>query len=67
MSPLIPIYYWATRQKPLFTTYSLDVITSGCDITSEKAERELGFKARPYAEGIKDAITWFQRAGYLKR
>src|ERR1700732_762623 len=33
--------------------------------TSRKAERELGFKARPYIEGLADAIRWFRGAGYL--
>ena len=31
--------------------------------TTAKAERELGYRARPYAEGIKDAIDWFRQAG----
>ena len=34
--------------------------------TSAKAERELGYRARPYAEGVRDAIAWFRQAGYLK-
>jgi len=34
--------------------------------TSDKAERELGYRARPYREGIEDAIRWFRDAGYLK-
>ena len=33
---------------------------------SGKAERELGYRARPYREGIADAIEWFGKAGYLK-
>jgi dihydroflavonol-4-reductase len=34
--------------------------------TAAKAERELGYNARPYAEAITDAINWFRQAGYLK-
>jgi dihydroflavonol-4-reductase len=33
--------------------------------TSEKAERELGYRARPYSQGLSDAIDWFRRNGYL--
>jgi dihydroflavonol-4-reductase len=33
--------------------------------TSAKAERELGYKARPAAEGLRDAIDWFRQAGFL--
>jgi dihydroflavonol-4-reductase len=35
--------------------------------SSAKAERELGYRARPYREGIADAIAWFRQAGYLRR
>jgi len=34
--------------------------------SSAKAETELGYRARPYREGITDAIEWFRRAGYLR-
>jgi len=34
--------------------------------SSAKAEAELGYRARPYREGIIDAIEWFRRAGYLR-
>ena len=33
--------------------------------TSAKAERELGYRARPYHEGVADALRWFRTAGYL--
>ena len=33
---------------------------------SDKAERELGFAARPYTEGLRDAVDWFRGAGYLQ-
>jgi dihydroflavonol-4-reductase len=34
--------------------------------TSAKAERELGYRARPYRQGLEDALAWFREAGYLK-
>jgi dihydroflavonol-4-reductase len=33
--------------------------------TAAKAERDLGFHARPYREALVDAISWFRQAGYL--
>ena len=33
--------------------------------TSAKAERELGYRNRPYREGVVDALAWFRTAGYL--
>ena len=65
LSPLIPAYYWATRQKPLFTTYSLDVISSGCTMANDKAERELGYRPRPFAETIEDTVRWFRKQRML--
>jgi len=35
--------------------------------TSAKAERDLGFRARPYVEALYDAVQWFHDAGYLAR
>jgi dihydroflavonol-4-reductase len=34
--------------------------------SSAKAERELGFRARPYVQGLRDAVDWFRGAGYLR-
>ena len=33
--------------------------------TAAKAERDLGFRARPYRDALADAIRWFRDAGYL--
>jgi len=30
-----------------------------------KAERELGYAARPYEGALADALTWFRAEGYL--
>ena len=30
-----------------------------------EAERDLGFRARPYREALGDAIDWFREASYL--
>lgn len=65
LSFLIPTYYWATRQKPLFTTYSLDVISSGCTMSNDKAERELGYRPRPFEETMRDTVRWFRKQGML--
>jgi dihydroflavonol-4-reductase len=35
--------------------------------TAAKAERELGFRARPHVEALEDAIKWFRDAGYLNK
>ena len=35
--------------------------------SAEKARRVLGFTARPWQEGVMDAIAWFRRVGMLGR
>jgi dihydroflavonol-4-reductase len=33
--------------------------------SSAKAERELGYVARPHGEALEGALAWFREAGYL--
>jgi dihydroflavonol-4-reductase len=35
--------------------------------TAAKAERNLGYRPRPYIAGLEDAIRWFRENGYLDR
>jgi dihydroflavonol-4-reductase len=32
--------------------------------SSEKAKEKLGYQSRPGAEGLKDAIAWFNQENY---
>jgi dihydroflavonol-4-reductase len=52
-------------REPFVTVDGLRMSKNLMFFTSAKAERELGYQARPYAEGIKDAIAWFRQAGRL--
>jgi len=52
-------------REPFITVDGLKMSKNLMFFTSAKAERELGYKSRPYAEGIKDAIDWFRRNGRL--
>jgi dihydroflavonol-4-reductase len=56
-----------TGREPLVTLDGLRLSKNRMYFSTAKAERELGYRARPYAEGIKDAIAWFRQAGYLAR
>jgi dihydroflavonol-4-reductase len=70
--PLYPLAYIAeaharvTNREPFLTVDALRMSKYRMFFSSAKAERELGYKARPYAEGLRDALSWFERAGYLK-
>ncbi len=58
LSYLAIIYYKITRRKAVFTPYAIDVLMSNSNISSKKAQKELGYKTRPIKESIKDAIDW---------
>ncbi|WP_144113015.1 hopanoid-associated sugar epimerase [Paraburkholderia sp. BCC1886] len=70
--PLYPLAMGAeavakvTKREPFLTVDALKMSRNKMYFTSAKAERELGFRARPYREGLRDALDWFRQAGYLK-
>ena len=55
-----------TRREPFVTRDALRMAKYHMVFASAKAERELGYRARPFAEGLADAIAWFRQAGYLR-
>ena len=69
--PLFPLAYGAeavarfTGKEPLLTVDGLRMSRYHMFFTSAKAERELGYRARAYQEGVIDALAWFRKAGYL--
>jgi len=54
-----------TRREPFVTRDALDMAAHHMFFTSAKAERELGYSARPYVEALRDALAWFRDAGRL--
>ncbi len=65
-APLTPIYYYFTKTKPLFTTYSIRVLASNSYISHEKASRELGYTVRPIEESLIDVYNWFVQSGFIR-
>lgn len=70
-APLYPLAMAAeavarlTGKEPLLTVDALNMSRYRMFFTSAKAERELGYRARPCQEGVADALAWFRSAGYL--
>jgi dihydroflavonol-4-reductase len=54
-----------TNREPFATLDGLRMAKHHMFFVTEKAERELGYRARPYIDGLSDAIDWFRRNGYL--
>jgi dihydroflavonol-4-reductase len=55
-----------TGREPLLTLDGLRMSRQRMFFSSAKAARELGFRARPYGDGLRDAVDWFRGAGYLQ-
>jgi dihydroflavonol-4-reductase len=70
--PLYPLAYAAeafaslTGREPFVTVDALKMSEHHMFFSSAKAERELGYRARPYREALADALGWFREAGYVK-
>lgn len=69
--PLFPLAYAAeaaarlTGKEPFVTVDALKMAKYRMFFSSAKAERELGYGARPYRQALVDALAWFRMAGYL--
>jgi dihydroflavonol-4-reductase len=55
-----------TDREPFVTLDGLRMAKNRMFFTSGKAERELGYKARPVDAAIGDAVQWFRQAGYIR-
>jgi dihydroflavonol-4-reductase len=70
---LLPFAYAAeaaahvTGREPFATVDGLRMAKYRMYFTAAKAERELGFHARPHVEALEDAIRWFRNSGYLNK
>jgi dihydroflavonol-4-reductase len=69
---VLPIAYLSelaarfTGNTPAATVESVQLSKKMMFFSSEKAKRELGYRARPAIEAFEDAIRWFRDQGYLK-
>lgn len=57
-------YAMVTGKEPFITADALRMAKKKMFFSPAKAERELGYKARPAREAIADAITWFKKNNY---
>ena len=58
--PLMSVYYKFRRQRPLFCSYSLHTLGGNSLYSHDKANRELGYKPRPFPDTIRDTIAWLK-------
>lgn len=72
VTPLFPLA-WAAEQwaklsgkEPFLTLDSLRMARHHMYFSSAKAEQELGYKARPFPEALRDALDWFRAEGMIR-
>jgi dihydroflavonol-4-reductase len=56
-----------TGRTPLATLDECRLARHKMYFSSERAKKELGYRARPAAEAVRDAIAWFESHGYFRR
>ncbi|MCU0944426.1 MAG: NAD-dependent epimerase/dehydratase family protein [Rubritepida sp.] len=70
-APLFPLAFAAeamarvTGAEPMLTRDGLRMAAQRMFFSSDKAARVLGHRARPWQEGVRDAIAWFRAQGML--
>jgi dihydroflavonol-4-reductase len=57
---------WASGREPFVTINGLRMANHLMFFSSAKAERDLGYSARPWTQAIADALSWFSANGHLK-
>ena len=65
-APLSETYYKIMKEPPLYTKYSLYVLTSNGHFSNEKAKKELGYTTRDIKDTIKDTVEWLKESGRIK-
>lgn len=55
-----------TGEKPLMTNFAVYNLDRNNSFDYSKAERELGYRTRPYAETLRDEAIWLVKAGLVK-
>ena len=69
--PLVPLAHAAEAvahlrgREPFLTVDGLKMSRNRMFFSSDKAERELGYRPGPYVAGVRAAVAWFGREGYL--
>jgi dihydroflavonol-4-reductase len=64
--PFIKFYAKIFNEEPLYTYNSLNILKeSNKNISNLKAQKELGYSARPLYETLKDTLEWFKENGYM--
>ena len=65
-APFAELHSILSKKTALFTSYSLFTLSSNSLFSSKKAEKELGFRPRPFSETVTDTVAWLRSRKRLK-
>lgn len=63
--PFFMLYYRIRKTKPVFSRYSLFTISTNSRFSSEKVQRQLDYRPRPFRQTIHDTMEWMKNQGML--
>jgi dihydroflavonol-4-reductase len=64
-APFMTAFNKLVGGRPLYTTESIRTLEWNPNISSAKAETELGYRRRPIEETVADTFQWFKEAGRI--
>lgn len=64
-SPLSEAYYKILHQPPLYTAYSIHVLTTNAMFSHKKASDVLGYTTRDINQTLADTIDWLRKSGRI--
>ncbi|MEA4895874.1 MAG: NAD-dependent epimerase/dehydratase family protein [Oscillospiraceae bacterium] len=65
-APFAEFFSKLSKKTALFTSYSLFTLSSNSLFSYKKAEKELGFKPRPFRDSVADTVSWLRSQKRLK-
>jgi dihydroflavonol-4-reductase len=66
LAVLMEAFGQITGKEPMLTRDALKMASHRMFFSSAKAAQDLGYKSRPYREGLQDALDWFRAEGYCR-
>jgi dihydroflavonol-4-reductase len=64
--PFFQIYSSVTKNEPLYTYQSLDIlVNSPVNISNAKAKKELGYEPRPLERTLRDTFNWYRDNNFI--
>lgn len=62
---VLALVSWLTGKEPLLSDFNIYMLNRNNDFDCSKAERELGFRCRPFSESIRDTVAWLREEGFI--